>query len=150
MNVPLPDSIASFFEVSNGAEASALEQCFTENAVVQDESLRHQGRDAIRAWLLVRGLEPGPLFHRMDRSDHGLALSGESVRRMLATRAREAGVKVPVRPHGLRHAAASQVAKRGSLAELRAIGQWKSLSSIEHYLDREDADRVAAMALVEL
>jgi len=51
MNIPLPDSIASFFEVSNGAEASALEQCFTENAVVQDESLTHQGHDAIRAWL---------------------------------------------------------------------------------------------------
>ena len=51
MNVQLPDSIASFFEVSNGAEASALEQCFTENAVVQDENETHQGHDAIRAWL---------------------------------------------------------------------------------------------------
>ena len=51
MNVPLPDSIASFFEVSNGAEASALEQCFTENAVVHDENHVHQGHEAIRAWL---------------------------------------------------------------------------------------------------
>src|SRR6266850_1293872 len=51
MNVPLPDSIASFFEVSNGAEASALEQCFTENAVVHDENHAHQGHEAIRAWL---------------------------------------------------------------------------------------------------
>jgi len=51
MNVQLPDSIAAFFEVSNGAEASALEQCFTEGAVVQDENRTHRGHDAIRAWL---------------------------------------------------------------------------------------------------
>jgi len=51
MNVKLPDSIATFFEVSNGAEASALEQCFTENAVVHDEDHAHQGHEAIRAWL---------------------------------------------------------------------------------------------------
>ena len=51
MNVQLPDSIASFFEVSSGTEASALEQCFTENAVVHDENHVHQGLGAIRAWL---------------------------------------------------------------------------------------------------
>ena len=51
MNVQLPDSIAYFFELSNGAKASALEQCFTENAVVHDENHTHQGHDAIRAWL---------------------------------------------------------------------------------------------------
>lgn len=51
MNVQLPDSIASFFEVSNGAKTSALEQCFTENAVVQDENQTYQGHHAIRAWL---------------------------------------------------------------------------------------------------
>ena len=51
MNVQLPDSIASFFEVSNDAKASALERCFTENAVVLDENHTHQGLDSIRAWL---------------------------------------------------------------------------------------------------
>ena len=51
MSVRLPDSIVSFFEVSNGAKASALERCFTENAVVHDENHTHQGHDAIRAWL---------------------------------------------------------------------------------------------------
>jgi len=106
---------------------------------------------AIRAWLQVRGVEPGPLFHRLDRGEHRRQpLTGESVRKMLATRAQEAGVKAPVRPHGLRHAAASEVARRGSLAELRAIGQWKSLSSIEHYLDKEDAERASAMGMLEL
>lgn len=51
MSIRLPDSITTFFEVSNGAEASALEQCFTGDAVVQDENHTHQGLEAIRAWL---------------------------------------------------------------------------------------------------
>jgi ketosteroid isomerase-like protein len=51
MNLQLPDSIASFFEVSNGGDASALERYFTENAVVRDENHTHRGHDAIRAWL---------------------------------------------------------------------------------------------------
>lgn len=51
MNVQLPNSITAFFQVSNGAETSTLDQCFTENAVVHDENHAHQGHDAIRAWL---------------------------------------------------------------------------------------------------
>jgi len=52
MSVQLPDSIASFFRVSNGAEASELRHCFTGNAVVRDEGHTHQGHEAIQAWLL--------------------------------------------------------------------------------------------------
>lgn len=51
MNVQLPDSISTFFDLSNGAEASMLAQCFTGNAIVQDENHAHQGREAIRVWL---------------------------------------------------------------------------------------------------
>lgn len=51
MNTPLPDPIATFFEVSNGADPSALETCFADDAVVHDERQRHQGHEAIRAWL---------------------------------------------------------------------------------------------------
>ena len=51
MNVQLPDSIITFFEVSNGAETSVLEQCFTENAIVHDENHAHQGHKSIRVWL---------------------------------------------------------------------------------------------------
>lgn len=51
MNVQLPASIASFFEMSNGADVPALEHCFTANAIVHDENHAHQGHEAIRAWL---------------------------------------------------------------------------------------------------
>lgn len=51
MNSPLPDSISSFFKISNGAEDSALPQCFSEHAVVNDENREYHGHEAIRAWL---------------------------------------------------------------------------------------------------
>ena len=51
MNVQLPRSIAAFFAMSNGAEVPALEQCFTEDAVVRDEKRVHEGPEAIRVWL---------------------------------------------------------------------------------------------------
>ena len=52
MNIRLPDSIATFFQVSNGAGVSALTDCFTENAVVRDEGHTHEGHKAIQMWLL--------------------------------------------------------------------------------------------------
>ena len=52
MSIQLPDSIDTFFQVSNGAEASALRHCFTEDAVVRDESQTQKGHEAIQAWLL--------------------------------------------------------------------------------------------------
>lgn len=53
MSIDLPDSIATFFQVSNGsAEASALRDCLDEQAVVRDEGHTHRGYEAIQAWLL--------------------------------------------------------------------------------------------------
>ena len=52
MSTQLPDSIATFFRISNGAEAAELRHCFAESAVVRDESRTHQGYEAIQAWLL--------------------------------------------------------------------------------------------------
>lgn len=50
MSLKLPDSITLYFQVSNGADVSALKRCFTENAVVTDEGHTHQGHEAIQAW----------------------------------------------------------------------------------------------------
>lgn len=50
MNIQLPDPITTYFQVSNGAEISVLAQCFTENAVVNDEGHTYQGHEAIQAW----------------------------------------------------------------------------------------------------
>ena len=106
---------------------------------------------AIEAWLAVRGREAGPLFVRLKgrRSDSG-ALNGESVRRLLTAWAKRAGLRGPCRPHGLRHSSATTCAKRGSLAELLALGGWASLSAARRYLDSHDEDRQAALRLVDV
>ena len=51
MSIQLPESIATFFNVSNGADASALKQCFADNAVVHDEARTYRGHEAIENWL---------------------------------------------------------------------------------------------------
>ncbi|MCA8949116.1 MAG: tyrosine-type recombinase/integrase [Planctomycetes bacterium] len=104
---------------------------------------------AIAAWLAARGDEPGALFHRLDRREHRDHLTGESIRYMVKTRAKAAGVKAPCRPHGMRHAAASELARRGSLDELMSLGEWRSLSAASAYLDRHDENRRRALALVD-
>ncbi len=104
---------------------------------------------AIVAWLAVRGSEPGALFHRMDRNGDRSHLTGESVRHALKMRAKEAGIKAPCRPHGLRHSAATELARRGSLDELMSLGGWKSLSAASAYLDKRDENRRRALALVD-
>lgn len=105
---------------------------------------------SLHRWLAMRGDVAGPVFHRMRQAPELHQLDGVSVWRMLDARRRQAGIKGRVRPHGLRHSAASEVARRGSLSELRAIGGWRSLSSVQHYLDDRQEERQRAMALVDL
>lgn len=106
-------------------------------------------KTAIAGWLVARGDEPGALFHRLDRRGCRDHLTGESIRYLVKTRAKEAGVKAPCRPHGMRHSAASELARRGSLDELMSLGEWKSLSAASAYLDKHDENRRRALALVD-
>lgn len=107
--------------------------------------------EAIGAWVAVRGTEAGPLFVRCKgREDGAGPLNGETVRRLLRAWAKRAGIRSTIRPHGLRHSAASTVAKRGSLAEVMALGGWASLSAARRYLDEHSEDRQAALRLVDV
>ncbi len=107
--------------------------------------------EAIARWLAVRGTQPGPVFHRLDRRQaEPKPLRGESVRRLLRSWAPRAGVRSTIRPHGLRHSAATEVARRGSLAQLMALGQWSTLSAASSYLDRHAEERRTALGLVDL
>lgn len=51
MNLLLPDSVATFFQVSNGGAPSSLVHAFAEHAVVHDEGQIHQGLTEIGTWL---------------------------------------------------------------------------------------------------
>jgi hypothetical protein len=50
MNLSLPNSISTYFEVSNGSDVVHLTRCFTHDAVVSDESRTYRGHDAIQSW----------------------------------------------------------------------------------------------------
>jgi ketosteroid isomerase-like protein len=49
MKVQLPQPIARYF-AADRADPDAVADCFTENAVVVDESHTYTGREAIRRW----------------------------------------------------------------------------------------------------
>ncbi|MBP0590733.1 hypothetical protein J8I87_13595 [Paraburkholderia sp. LEh10] len=49
MSISLPDSVAIFFEVSNGVAPSVLRHAFSERAVVHDEGESYRGHEAIEA-----------------------------------------------------------------------------------------------------
>jgi integrase len=106
--------------------------------------------EALAAWLEIRGDGPGYLFHRLDRSGHLDQMAGESIRQLLKRYADLAGLKGPCRPHGLRHSSATEIAKRGSLDELMALGSWKSLSAASSCLDKRSETRQRALVLVDL
>lgn len=105
---------------------------------------------ALTRWIELRGADPGPLFRRTRAVDPSVPLSGESVRRLLRRWAKRAGVRHTIRPHGLRHSSATEVAKRGSLAQLMALGGWSSLSAAQRYLDEHTETRRSAIQLVDV
>jgi hypothetical protein len=47
MPLPLPDSISTYFDISNGSDFAQFVRCFTPDAVV-DEGQTYQGLDAIQ------------------------------------------------------------------------------------------------------
>lgn len=110
--------------------------------------------EALARWLAVRGTEAGPLFLRQDRARGAAAeakpIAGETIRKMLRARTAEAGIRGTIRPHGLRHSAATQVASCASLGTLMAVGGWKSLSAAQGYVDRQQTERRRGLAILEL
>lgn len=107
--------------------------------------------DALARWLDARGIRPGPLFGRIKgRSRDDGALSGSVLLRRCKLWAKRAGVDAVVRCHGLRHAGATSLARKGSLAQLVSYGRWKTLATPRRYLDDAQRDRAEAMRLVDL
>jgi integrase/recombinase XerC len=113
---------------------------------------------ALGAWLEARGDQAGPLVHRLDRpircalcpgastgesTEGDLArMSGESVRRIVARLGRAAGLARPLRPHGLRHSAATSALDGGR--DVREVRKFTRHRSLEMVLRYDDARRDVA------
>lgn len=50
MNTILTEPIATYFQAANAHNSALLPNCFSENAVVQDEGLEYHGLEAIMKW----------------------------------------------------------------------------------------------------
>jgi integrase/recombinase XerC len=103
---------------------------------------------ALAAWLAVRGDRPGPVVHRLDgvETDPATRLSGESVRRIIGRLGRAAGLSRPLRPHGLRHSAATTALDAGrDVREVRRFTRHRSLEMVLRYDDlrRDIAGEIA-------
>jgi integrase/recombinase XerC len=105
---------------------------------------------ALAEWLEARGTEPGPLFHRCDghELDMAVRLSGESIRLLVRRLGTAAGASRTVRPHGLRHAAATTALDAGKdVREVRKFTRHATLDMVLRYDDQrgDTAGEIAAL-----
>jgi len=91
---------------------------------------------ALRAWLAVRGREPGPLFLAVKGRHKGHRLSGRHIHRLIGAYGRAVGAS-DVRPHGIRHTAITQVLEltKGNVAAAAAFARHASPQTTMRYLD---------------
>ena len=101
-------------------------------------------------WIEARGNESGPLFHRCDGHQvvAGVRLSGESIRQLVRRLGIAAGASRTVRPHGLRHAAATTALDAGKdVREVRKFTRHATLDMVLRYDDQrgDTAGEIAAL-----
>ena len=111
-------------------------------------TLPDQTAAALVEWIEARGNESGPLFHRLDgpKPAPDVRLSGESVRRIVRGLGKAAGLPRDVRPHGLRHSAATSALDAGrDLRDVRRFTRHRSLEMVLRYDDmrRDVAGEIA-------
>jgi integrase/recombinase XerC len=95
--------------------------------------------DVLRAWIEVRGTEPGSLFVNFDRAAKGIRLTGTAIYRIVRDLGRKSGIAA--RPHGLRHAAITEALDltRGDVRSVQRSSRHRNLQTLLVYDDnRQD------------
>lgn len=108
-------------------------------------------REALAAWIEVRGDRPGPLFFRLDRDSlDPTRLTTHSIYNICKKLGESIGIKVT--PHGLRHTAITTALDRtnGNLREVKKFSRHKKTDTLMVYDDRRlDAAGEIAEAVSE-
>lgn len=105
----------------------------------QKLTLAPKTRDALCAWLKVRGEETGPLFVSLDPATERARLSGTGLYLVVRELGRKVGLRV--RPHGLRHAAITEALELtgGNVRAVQRFSRHKDLRVLCVYDDaRQD------------
>ncbi|MDE0219792.1 MAG: tyrosine-type recombinase/integrase [Spirochaetaceae bacterium] len=103
---------------------------------------------AVQNYLSAAGVADGPLFRRLDRGVVGGRLGAGSIRRIIAHRAKRAGIDGRVSGQSLRVGAAQSLAAKGAgLVELQEAGDWKSPNMPSYYARNQLAARGAVARL---
>jgi integrase/recombinase XerC len=108
-------------------------------------SLPEPTRQALAAWVAVRGDAPGPLFIGLSRSCLGGRLSGTAVYEIVRRLGNRAGIRAT--PHGLRHAAITEALDQfgGDVRRVQRFSRHKKLETLLRYDDArcDDAGDIA-------
>ena len=105
---------------------------------------------AVERWLEVAGHAAGPLFRRVWATGAvgRRALAPDTIGRMIARRAAEAGITGRVTGHSLRIGAAQSLTDSGATtADLMSVGRWTSERMPAHYARLQSARRDAVARL---
>jgi integrase/recombinase XerC len=94
-------------------------------------------------------------FDEIHRSKTGKRLTGAAIYQIVKSRAQEAGVKAPVRPHGIRHTAITDARVATSrmglgLDSLVDFSGHADVRTLKHYLDDNQSAQGAISAAIAL
>lgn len=97
--------------------------------------------EAIAAWIVLRGPDPGPLFVRLDLgagTDAMGRLTGRSVANLVNRLGERSGLRRRLRPHGLRHQAITEALDRtgGDVRKVQRFSRHADLKTLVVYDDR--------------
>lgn len=105
--------------------------------------------EALHAWRAIRGEDPGRLFRRVFNGGRiGSGLTGQAVWRMLAKRAKEAGI-APVGAHDMRRTTITELLRRGGdLSMVSRIVGHSNVQTTMRYDRRKDSEEMGTIELL--
>jgi integrase len=113
------------------------------NSISRDHRLNPEEAKALRAWLKIRGRDPGPLFPSRQRRAGGLGIHRNQLDRLFRIYCHAAGIRPEkAHMHALKHSCGTHLAERGNSAD--GIQDWlghRAASSTQVYMHFSDRRR---------